>query len=657
MASILPKPSPMQGNPASRESSGEHLRDHHLHHSPETRMPSAPSVNTGPVSRDHVTMSISSIADGRPSASRSPSKPDSLADAVHQLQSQVAQNTEALRNQRQDVERLEAAISHLQSDFRGINELISTMRREMHAKPAGAANSSDHTLELFATNLTAVTTKVTEIEGIKMQIEILKRRINRADDTSVTSVPPSSGYHSSPRDISSQPAHLISSTHVSEPQQIARTGTPSYPEIRPLPLPYHHQSQPADTNRAMEAEPQGSGWVSVNPAAKRSHPDGTTGRDPVMSHPVGSPKRPKLAPIEPRLHMDAPPQAMYDRMETEEGESRSQSRDSLREQGNSSSFIAYNSAVGAVGAHPEEAWKSSQYSEPRSPRRGGRGGGRGGRPRKSLPADMSELRNSEWDRNDGWATQMGPDGQYYPIAPNDPRRGGYVRRGSGGIAVPISRPPEIHRVSDPYAHTKKTRTKPTRNADGILIRKDGRPDMRSQSSAANLRKVHARKEQERAQELGHTSTGSPAGESVRSSSETPEEMTKEQAEESAQDRHQAIMRQMFPHGINESRDRMQFANKYFPSSSSPTEEKAERHELEKPGTDEQETTMSEVTMSEVEKPDDGKLGSAIVEEVEASRDTNGARSESREQEMDVIDVAPRQQRSESNESAPEPESH
>lgn len=49
---------------------------------------------------------------------------------------------------------------------------------------------------------------------------------------------------------------------------------------------------------------------------------------------------------------------------------------------------------------------------------------------------------------------------------------------------------------------KKTRTKPIRNAEGILIRKDGRPDMRSVSSANNLRKVHAKKEAERAEMEG-----------------------------------------------------------------------------------------------------------------------------------------------------------
>jgi len=45
--------------------------------------------------------------------------------------------------------------------------------------------------------------------------------------------------------------------------------------------------------------------------------------------------------------------------------------------------------------------------------------------------------------------------------------------------------------------SRRTRARPIRNAEGILIRKDGRPDMRSISSAHNLRKVHAKKEAER----------------------------------------------------------------------------------------------------------------------------------------------------------------
>lgn len=59
---------------------------------------------------------------------------------------------------------------------------------------------------------------------------------------------------------------------------------------------------------------------------------------------------------------------------------------------------------------------------------------------------------------------------------------------------------------DPNSASKKTRTKPIRNSDGVLIRKDGRPDMRSVSSANNLRKVHAKKEAEKAMEDGRTPT-------------------------------------------------------------------------------------------------------------------------------------------------------
>lgn len=39
-----------------------------------------------------------------------------------------------------------------------------------------------------------------------------------------------------------------------------------------------------------------------------------------------------------------------------------------------------------------------------------------------------------------------------------------------------------------------TRTKPIRNSDGVLIRKDGRPDMRSVRSANNLRKPYVKDE-------------------------------------------------------------------------------------------------------------------------------------------------------------------
>jgi len=154
-----------------------------------------------------------------------------------------------------------------------------------------------------------------------------------------------------------------------------------------------------------------------------------------------------------------------------------------------------------------------------------------------------------------------------------------VRRGSGGGGTASAR--QVYQ--DPYAHTKKSRTKPTRNAEGVLIRKDGLPDMRAQSSAANLRKVHARKEQEKAQEQAHTPTSGLATAPVINGDSPSTDDDDGDEEPSTQDRHEAIMRKIFPHGVDEQRDRMNYAEQFFPAStSSPIETKMRlQKEMEK----------------------------------------------------------------------------
>jgi hypothetical protein len=133
---------------------------------------------------------------------------------------------------------------------------------------------------------------------------------------------------------------------------------------------------------------------------------------------------------------------------------------------------------------------------------------------------------------------------------------------------------------DPYAHTKKTRTKPIRNAEGILIRKDGRPDMRSQSSAANLRKVHAKKEEAKAAQRQFTPTSSLATSLPNTMSvDTPSPTAgAEGAGPSTQHKHQLIMKQMFPHGVDEARARHDYSKQLFAASGSPVEIKIKREE-------------------------------------------------------------------------------
>lgn len=189
MDSKMPKPVQNPGNQKSREPSDMRLHDGHFHHSPETCMT---SLKIGPMSRDSVTMLTSNAIDEGPTTSRNTSKSDSLANTVQQLQRQVAQNTKSLRNQRQNDERLKAAISDLKSDFSGISKLTANMRIIL-----------DKILELIAKSQTDFTIKkTTEMKRIKVQIELLNSIIKqlellkfRPKGQSVTSVTPSASYH------------------------------------------------------------------------------------------------------------------------------------------------------------------------------------------------------------------------------------------------------------------------------------------------------------------------------------------------------------------------------------------------------------------------------------------------------------------------------
>lgn len=157
----------------------------------------------------------------------------------------------------------------------------------------------------------------------------------------------------------------------------------------------------------------------------------------------------------------------------------------------------------------------------RGPGRGrGRGRGRFGAERHGSGHEGQEHSVSDWERPGTLTSFSSPSSGHQPLypQPHSPRSayrstsGGRVGSFMGGLPperpsdYPVTpanpgSPHDSHSMlQDPTSggSGKKTRTKPIRNAEGILIRKDGRPDMRSVSSANNLRKVHAKKEAERA---------------------------------------------------------------------------------------------------------------------------------------------------------------
>ncbi|KAK8168448.1 hypothetical protein IWX90DRAFT_424124 [Phyllosticta citrichinensis] len=621
---------------------------------PTSTRPSSPTSRPGDHSTYANPTTSSSIPGFFPRTNghrpQSPSMQEVQFDALQRLQVQISHHEGGLQSQRRNFDLLGGRVDaqsrtcevmaqdilKLADQMSRIESLVLTMRQELHSRPTAPVavpaapvvgpRSQSHidngVLEAFANSLDHVSTKVNEVDGLKVQLEILKRRIKLLEHKG-----PESGPSPSATTLPTPPSAAASSyghSKVLPPQQPLQhpqshsaagyhNGSPATDVAghgEPRPEPRFVQQPPQPQYRHLHAplgptqqevkhfgttQPQQTnGWVPVNPGAKRQLPNGAEGSPEVRSASTGSPKRPKLAPLEPRLGPESG--GSFDRMDVDKEDHRNLNEGAFHPVSTPSSFVPFSQMVDTA-----EGWHSdprSTMSVKRDPPRRCRGGGRG-RGRKSLPADTRAVDTPEWDKPpmDWTGTQILREGYYgiegTPSGPKMPRSNSLVRRGSGGGGPLAMRPVEIARPStassmDPYAHTKKTRTKPFRNAQGILIRKDGLPDMRSQSSAANLRKVHARKEQERIAEMGVNGSHSPN--SGLDGMNTPQPMssngsnTPEAEHATGQDRHDAIMRQIFPDGISDQLARRNYHDKFFPSRSDPAVGPQIKHEAHSPPT-------------------------------------------------------------------------
>jgi len=337
----------------------------------------------------------------------------------------------------------------------------------------------------------------------------------------------------------------------------------SYPSGGPTPPTHSHPLR----SHPPESEPQATGWaaVNLNQGPKRSIDEHHPSHD---SSQPGSPKRPKLAPLKPRssfgdehhhhspyaqpVHMDA---AHQSRGRLPSGDVPIQPHSQLNPapvpgQGATNSYRFITSTVTGQ-SDGQERWGLADGDARfdggmgRGRGRGSRGGrrngrGRGGRsssggadvPPSAPEAPAQEHVHTmqvppEW-REHQWAAQHPATNGHFPgqhaFSPIEAARSAAADLAVHTVAQPhgLPYPPghehefpatPIASSADPYAMgndldsaNKKTRTKPIRNSDGVLIRKDGRPDMRSVSSANNLRKVHAKKEAEKAEMEGRTPT-------------------------------------------------------------------------------------------------------------------------------------------------------
>lgn len=158
-----------------------------------------------------------------------------------------------------------------------------------------------------------------------------------------------------------------------------------------------------------------------------------------------------------------------------------------------------------------------------------------GRPSKkdavALDADCAE--SPQWENNTMIESPGDEDGYYQTPDHGGTRggglQGGVIRRGTGGDLI-------------------RTRRKPVRNADGLLLRADGTIDRRSFTSKVNLQKMlTARSSQGKGDK---SSRGSPAQSQVKGMiAPTRSTIPPADGNSNKVKDHDKVMKQMFPHGV------------------------------------------------------------------------------------------------------------
>jgi hypothetical protein len=524
--------------------------------------------------------------------------------------------TELIR-QSADMARIEEMATGLHHEMQTMRHSMDSISRELHAarvdrqsrgstvvQQSHSFGMQDSALELMAQQMAEMSHKTAEIESLKVHVEIMKGKIYRLEggaagtssqqpphtyQTPRETIQPSQSQHTAPPSNQGTPA-MMHSNNAPQSAQMVQPHQPSLGTPSSTPLP-------DNTQRTEPAPSQSSGWATINAGVKRTYQNGEESPKDANAHTPASPKRQKLSNSESHAGYSA--SQGYDagdqqRIEASMADPRFQtpshtlqSQHSIPEsllasQSQASVYVPYATQDGPS----DDSWRpESQRIIEQRPRGRGRGGGpgsRGGRGRKSMPAQLQHaLGTPEWERED-WqgipGSQTSPDGYYNHVVAR-PGRGGIARRGSGGggtrggyatsdratslglQGVTASGMSFASSGNDIYGSARKTRTKPIRNADGVLIRKDGRPDMRSQSSAANLRKVHSRKEGEASHSpTGFTPTNMQYATSVAPDTPSPSAYA---ADPAASDKHNAIMGRIFPAGIDASRKQHDYTRQVF----------------------------------------------------------------------------------------------
>lgn len=598
-----------------------------------------------------------------------------LLDDTRQYVALFEEQRRELEDTKQHLARVERAIETLHREQGNIIAVVNEVRAGVSARSGAQDRADNAELDILAERLQHVSAQANEVEGLKVQVDIMRRQLRRIESRGS---PPTQSVEPVAYDHNHAPhaQPTFAAQTPSQPERAPFYQTPTEPRIPPpimanseSRLPDHPAAtdgrtlpgfrsidaatappaimsswrpaggfaptqaspliastsipqtappqiapfQPAPPQAsAPQAKPQAaSGWAAVNTNSGLKRPESSSTHESPLP---GSPKRQKLAPLMPRTEQNpATASSPYlsgvtsdilprvPSLLASQGPS-TDSQCSVPPTSNNLRFVQF----AQQDTPQEEAWfaeghRDSADSGARgSPRRGRGGRSRGGR--KSVGADGVEHGSPAYERTADWSTVAQATTAMGGYGTPGSDRGGLVRRGGGPVGVPSEHSSEVldSQQTQPLASslypdphfmpitttadvassnqpTKKTRTKPIRNSEGILIRKDGRPDMRSVSSAMNLKKVHAKKEAERSEKgkpmeddrgavhtpqsnsehegNGDTSMGSPRTPSA-------ERDIGAYDGHGTHDRHEKNVRMIFPDGIPDGPRNM--AQQFFP---------------------------------------------------------------------------------------------
>ncbi|OSS53783.1 hypothetical protein B5807_00923 [Epicoccum nigrum] len=459
-----------------------------------------------------------------------------------ELQSQLQRQDQELRRMSDMVNQLVGELAECRQTMMGLAHEAHVARTEGVRRPSEAVQPGyqDDALELMAQRIGEISHRTTDLETLRDHVAILGGKVHRLEtETAATRQPQPHPQYAAQQ----QPTHLPQTAHPAppHPSQPSAYQTPAHPTSISQPTPTHETPAPAmvpESAHRHEAVPGQTGWATVNAGVKRVFESGTGSPRQGSSVP-GSPKRPRLVNGESQdgSSMSKPPEPSHmlpsqtqpivtSQPLTQPGSYPGPSQGVYPGTQPAAHPAAHQGLpppqphlhYGVHDSPSDQGWhpESQRMVESRPARgrgsRGGRGpGSRGGRVRKSMQGQHHSVGTPEWER-DQWSavpnSQASPG--VYEGHPAHPTRS-VVRRGGGGASLsrvgsfsgdrpnewtPEIGPRTVYHIQDSPIEIKKTRSKPIRNEDGILVRKDGRPDRRSQSSAANLRKVHARKEEQ-----------------------------------------------------------------------------------------------------------------------------------------------------------------